>query len=70
MARKGGQKITLKQLTVLNIIRENPFITRDKLADKLKINVSAMRKHIDALRRKGFLERVGPDKGGHWEIVK
>ena len=70
MARKGGQKITSKQLTVLNIIRANPSISRNELANKLDINVSAIRKHIDALRKKKLLKRVGPDKGGHWEVVK
>ena len=70
MARKGGQKITSKQFTVLNIIRSNPSISRNDLADKLGINVSAVRKHIDALRKKELLKRVGPDKGGHWEVLK
>ncbi len=70
MARKGGQKITSKQLTVLNIIHSNPSISRNELANKLDINVSAVRKHIDALRKKKLLKRVGPDKGGHWEVIK
>lgn len=70
VARKGGQKPTAKQMIVLNMIRENPSISRDELAAKLKINVSAARKHLDALKQKGLLQRVGPDKGGRWEIVK
>jgi ATP-dependent DNA helicase RecG len=24
---------------------------------------------LQALRQKGLLTRVGPDKGGHWEMV-
>jgi hypothetical protein len=24
---------------------------------------------LDKLKRKSFLKRIGPDKGGHWEIV-
>ena len=70
MARKGGLKPTAKQIIVLNIIRENPSMSRDELAAKLEINVSAARKHLDALKQKGLLQRVGPDKGGHWEVVK
>jgi ATP-dependent DNA helicase RecG len=70
VARKGGQKITPKQRVVLNILQQDPFISRDKLADKLKINVSAVRKHLDALRRNNFIRRVGPDKGGYWQEVK
>ena len=70
VARKGGQKIAAKQQIVLDLLRQDPFISRDKLAAKLKINVSAVRKHLDALKRKSFTRRVGPDKGGHWEVVK
>ena len=69
VARKGGQKITAKQQVVLDLLRKDPFISRDKLAAKLKINVSAVRKHLDALRRKNFIRRAGPDKGGHWEVI-
>ncbi len=69
VARKGGQKITAKQAVVLDFIKQNSSITRSELSDKLKINESAVRKHVDALRNKGVIKRVGPDKGGHWEIL-
>ena len=68
MARKGGQKITAKQIIVLELLKENPYVSRKDLAFKLGINISAVRKHIDALRKKGIVRRVGPDKGGHWEV--
>jgi predicted HTH transcriptional regulator len=68
VARKGGQKITDKQAVVLELIKHNPSISRKDLAAKLGINISAVRKHIDALRKKGVVLRVGPDKGGHWEV--
>lgn len=69
MARKGGQKITAKQAVVLDFIKQNSSISRSDLSDKLKINESAVRKHLDALRNKGVIKRVGPDKGGHWEVL-
>ncbi len=69
VARKGGQKITAKQAVVLDFIKQNPSISRSDLSDKLKINESAVRKHLDALRNKGVIKRVGPDKGGHWEVL-
>ncbi len=27
-------------------------------------------KHIKNLREQGVIKRVGPDKGGHWEVIK
>ena len=26
-------------------------------------------KHLRKLREQGLIRRVGPDKGGHWEVV-
>ncbi len=78
VVRKGGQKggqkkwseITEKQAAVLEIIRTNPEVSRGKLAQTLDINPSAAQKHIEKLKQRGFIRRVGPDKGGRWEILK
>jgi predicted HTH transcriptional regulator len=32
------------------------------------ISTTAVDKNIDTLKKQGILKRVGPDKGGHWEI--
>lgn len=69
MARKGGQKITVKQAVVLDLIKQNPSTSRKDLAVRMGINISAVRKHLDALRKKGVVQRVGPDRGGYWKIV-
>ena len=42
---------------------------RSEIADKLKMNGSVVRKHLDALKDKGIIKRVGPDKGGYWEVL-
>ena len=36
---------------------------------KLGISRRAITKQIKNLRDSGCLRRVGPDKGGHWEVV-
>ena len=69
MVRKGGQKVTTKQAIVLDLIRKNPSMSRKDIADKLGINESAIQKHLDVLKAKGVIKRVGPDKGGHWEVL-
>ena len=69
-AETGGQKITPKQIIVLNLIRQTSWISRRDIAKKLHINESVVRKHLDALKAKGVIKRVGPDKGGHWEILE
>ena len=69
MVRTGSQKLTVKQTSLLDLLKQNPEISRRDVSEKLGINESAVQKRIDALRKKGVLRRVGPDKGGHWEML-
>jgi ATP-dependent DNA helicase RecG len=52
----------------LELIKENPKITRSELVDKLGINPSAIQRHIQKLKADGTIERIGGDKGGYWKI--
>ena len=40
------------------------------MADCIGVSRRAIAKIIAKLQSKGILHRVGPDKGGHWEIVE
>jgi len=70
VVRKGGQKVTAKQTAVLDLVKRDPSISRKDLSKKLNINESAIQKHLDTLKNKMVIRRVGPDKGGHWEVSK
>jgi len=41
-----------------------------KIAKVIGISSRAFEKHLAVLKKKGLLKRVGPAKGGHWEIAK
>jgi ATP-dependent DNA helicase RecG len=67
----GGPIINLtqRQNEILNIIRENNKITKRGLAEKLNINISAAQGHLEILKEKGFIERIGGTRG-YWNIIK
>ena len=65
----GGVKLTPKQEEVLNLIVVNPFISFEKAAEQMHINISAVRKHFDKLKEKKAIIRKGGAKGGYWEDV-
>lgn len=54
---------------ILQLMRENPYITKSELSDLLGMHPSAVSRNIEAMRGK-YLRRVGPDKGGFWEIIE
>ncbi len=64
------EKFTDNQNMILVEIEKNPVVTVQQLSEILHITPRNVQKNIAILRDKGLIQRVGPDKGGHWEIVK
>ena len=67
--KNGGttQKTTQK---ILELIKENPHITRRELAGQIGITEDGIKYHLGKMKEKGILKRIGPDKGGYWEVVE
>ena len=55
---------------VLAYIKANKHITISELAKKIGISTRAIEKHLNTLKSKGHIIRVGADKGGHWEVIQ
>lgn len=53
---------------ILQIITNDPFLSALAISEKIGISSRAVEKQLAKLKEKGIIERVGPDKGGHWEI--
>ena len=67
VVRKGGKKTADR---LLELIRGNPKITFAEMVSAAGISRSAIQKHIERLKDAQRLRRVGPDKGGHWEVIE
>ena len=48
---------------LLDLIKENPSISRERLSEILNISVRQVRNIIDNLRNSGILTRKGGDSG-------
>lgn len=51
-------------------LSQHPQMTIPELANALEITTRAVEKQIAKLRNTGRLRRVGPAKGGHWEVLE
>jgi len=67
--QKKWSELTDKQKAVLRAIGGNPSTSRKKLSESMRINQSAVQRHIQNLKAWGFLRRIGPDKGGYWDVI-
>ncbi len=60
--RKSSQKI-------IEIMQSNPGVTIAALAKQVGID-RAIEKQISKLKKQNLIRRIGPAKGGHWEMVE
>lgn len=54
---------------ILAYIRENPDITIPELSLLLEITERSVERNISQLQKDKKLSRIGPAKGGHWEVI-
>jgi len=64
--QKGTQKSIQK---TLELIKQNGSSTILELARETGLSEPGIKKHLRKLQEQGLLKRVGPDKGGHWEVI-
>lgn len=57
------------KMNVLENVLENAVETSASLAEYLGVNERTIRRDLRYLQEQGIIRRVGPDKGGHWEVV-
>ena len=66
-SQKGSQKSSQK---IIDLISQDTSLTTQAIADTLGISRRAVAKHIAALQLSGIIKRIGPDNGGHWEVLR
>ena len=63
---KGSRKTGSATLSML---QREPDLTIPEIAEALSISTRAVKKQIAKLKEQGRLKRIGPSRGGHWEVV-
>lgn len=71
---KGGPisspiHLTERQAQILDLLKNEPGLTKRRIAVLLDINVSPIQEHLNGLKRLGFIARIG-GKRGFWQIIE
>ena len=61
-SQKSSQKI-------VDLIKERPEITTAEMAERIGVSRRSIVNITNRLREEGVIRRVGPDKGGRWEVI-
>ena len=65
-SQRGSQTSPQK---IVIMMSGNSFVTIKELAENLHISTRAVKNHIKVLIDQGNIKRIGPDFGGHWEVL-
>jgi ATP-dependent DNA helicase RecG len=65
-----GKTSVKTSVKILELLVKNPEMTLAEIAVLLGKSTRAVEMAATKLAQKGRLKRIGPDKGGHWEVLK
>lgn len=56
--------------TIMDMIRQDGTVTSEHIAKSLNISKRTVLRRLEELKEQGVVRRIGPSKGGSWEIVE
>ena len=68
LGEKLGRRLNGNQAKIIGMMIENPYVSIPELSVRVGISTTAVENNISLFKSKGLIRRVGPDKGGHWEV--
>ncbi len=55
---------------IIKLISENKSITLVEMARKCHVSKQAIQNNINILKQRKIIKRIGPNKGGYWEVLQ
>lgn len=69
--QKTTQALSIKQQEILNYLSTHPSASRKEISENISgISEDGVKYNLKGLQKKGFIKRIGPAKGGHWEVIE
>lgn len=65
---KWGEKLSKIQLQIIEAIQNDNRITQVKLSELTGHSETSIDNNIRKLREMGIVTRIGPAKGGYWQL--
>lgn len=64
------EKLNETDERIIALIQSNPHITQKMLSDAIGLTHPYVGRKLLGLQARKIIRRVGPDRGGYWEVVK
>ena len=59
---------TLEEQAIINLIKENPFINQDEIAQIINKSLRTVKTYMITMQEKGLIERINGKKKGEWVV--
>ncbi|MFA5000462.1 MAG: ATP-binding protein [Patescibacteria group bacterium] len=70
VGEKVGEKLSDNQRKIIELIKKNSNISIVDLAKSVGIAEKNIEENLKKLKSRDIVKRIGPAKGGHWEIIE
>ena len=64
-----GTNVGTNEQKMLALLTRRPTATAKQMSEDLGITIRQCERILASLKEKGIIRRIGPNKGGHWEVV-
>jgi len=68
--KRPGESSQKSSQKIIELVQRDPQVTIAELALVVGVTGRAIKKQIEKLKGLGRIRRIGPDKGGHWEVLE
>lgn len=67
---ENREKTIKSREKIIVLLSQDNSLSAAALAKRIGITPKAVEKHIARMKAEGILKRIGPDKGGYWQIME
>lgn len=68
--QKSREKKVKSREKIMALLSQDSTLSAADLAERIGITAKAVEKQIARMKADGVLRRIGPDKGGYWQVVE
>ncbi|MDP1758522.1 MAG: ATP-binding protein [Thermodesulfovibrionales bacterium] len=70
VVEKGAERLSANEAIMYALIKNNPYISKNEMMSHGSLTKKTVEYNLEKLKKRRLLKRIGPDKGGYWEVVK
>ena len=65
-----NEPVNDRQKEIISLIHQNHSISINELSKICKVGRETIKRDLNKLKQMNLIQRIGPDKGGYWQIVQ